>query len=563
MTRKQHSSFRGYCLIVLAMLIAGCAGRAPKVEDPPSALNSRQAQLAYHHFSDAASLFAMGEYAEAAEAYERALRLDPASFEIRLSLAETYFRLRQFPRVVSIAQAVEPKDASVFELLGRAYAYMGRDGEAREAYLKLVERDSTNAQAYWFLSRQAMRRGQLTEAAGYLQRLSHHRSVPRVFNELGNLHVRMGAFDDAADAYRQSLDRDSSRNNRRAYLGLAGAEESLGRFEAAAEAYRRAIAMTPDDLSTRRRLLGLYLHSEAYDSAMAAIETILEYNPDDPERIRLGAILYTTGRYAKAESLFTAMVEESGGTDYIAIFYLGRIAEAQEDHPRAKAYFERATVVSDTIPDAWIHWGTVLLNEDSLSAALVVGYRALDAVTDPAPFWYFLGLAFARNDFHDSAIVWFERARDDDTSDTRVQFSLGAALERAGRFGEAAVIFLNLLEQKPTHAAALNYLGYMYADSGMHLEESLDMIERALEQDPDNGAYLDSFGWVLFRLGRYAEAENQIRRALDVLQSDATVYDHLGDILAATGRREEARETWRRALELNPADARIRDKVGP
>jgi tetratricopeptide (TPR) repeat protein len=92
------------------VLVAGCAGKAPKVEEgglPPAALNPRQAQLAYHHFSDAALLFSMGEYAEAAEAYERALRHDPASYEIRLSLAECYFRLRQFPRAVSIAHAHE------------------------------------------------------------------------------------------------------------------------------------------------------------------------------------------------------------------------------------------------------------------------------------------------------------------------------------------------------------------------------------------------------------------------------------------------------------------------
>ncbi|HUU45156.1 MAG TPA: tetratricopeptide repeat protein, partial [Acidobacteriota bacterium] len=207
------------------------------------------------------------------------------------------------------------------------------------------------------------------------------------------------------------------------------------------------------------------------------------------------------------------------------------------------------------------HWANVLLQEDSLSAALAIAYRGLQAIVNPEPFWYFMGLAFSRNNEYDSAAVWLDKAWRADTTDGRIQFSLAAALERSGRFGEAASLFSDLLAREPTNAAALNYLGYMYADSGVHLQESLTMIERALDQDPNNGAYLDSFGWILYRLGRYDEAEVQIRRALEILQSDATIFDHLGDILAARGRQQEAIENWRRALELDPENEDLQRKL--
>jgi len=122
-------------------------------------------------------------------------------------------------------------------------------------------------------------------------------------------------------------------------------------------------------------------------------------------------------------------------------------------------------------------------------------------------------------------------------------------------------MFSDLLRKEPDNAPALNYLGYMYADSGVHLEESLEMIKKALTYEPDNGAYLDSYGWALYRLGRLEEAEEQIRKALDVVQSDATIHEHLGDILRARGHLDEARDHWQRAYEIDPTNPALRSKL--
>ena len=105
----------------------------------------------------------------------------------------------------------------------------------------------------------------------------------------------------------------------------------------------------------------------------------------------------------------------------------------------------------------------------------------------------------------------------------RAEFSLAASLERAGRFAEASEKFSRLLERDPDNSSALNYLGYMYADSGVQLREAEDLIDRALVIDPDNGAFIDSYGWELYRLGRFAEADEQLRRARVQIGSDAII----------------------------------------
>ncbi len=99
------------------------------------------------------------------------------------------------------------------------------------------------------------------------------------------------------------------------------------------------------------------------------------------------------------------------------------------------------------------------------------------------------------------------------------------------------------------NAGALNYLGYMLADRNMRLEEARRLIVQALELEPGNGAYLDSLGWVNFRMGKLDEAETNLRQALDKVGNDPTVHDHLGDVYAQKGRLREAIGQWEMSLK--------------
>ena len=129
-------------------------------------------------------------------------------------------------------------------------------------------------------------------------------------------------------------------------------------------------------------------------------------------------------------------------------------------------------------------------------------------------------------------------------------FWLGAAYERTGRTLEAEGHFQRFLQRRPDSAPALNYLGYMWADEGTHLDRALELIERAVALDPDNGAYVDSLGWAHFQLGNYQQARSRLERAAELMGDDAVVLEHLGDVYRVLGEREGAAEAYRRALEL-------------
>ena len=102
------------------------------------------------------------------------------------------------------------------------------------------------------------------------------------------------------------------------------------------------------------------------------------------------------------------------------------------------------------------------------------------------------------------------------------------------------------------NAAASNYLGYMLADRGVRLEESVKYIQKALELEPNNGAYLDSLGWAYYKMNRFDQAANQLEKAARLISSDPTIHEHLGHTYLQLGKKREAQQLFERALKEWP-----------
>ncbi|WP_045387607.1 tetratricopeptide repeat protein [Falsirhodobacter sp. alg1] len=136
-----------------------------------------------------------------------------------------------------------------------------------------------------------------------------------------------------------------------------------------------------------------------------------------------------------------------------------------------------------------------------------------------------------------------------------VLFSRGIVHERLGQYTESEADMRAALELQPDQPDVLNYLGYALVEQGRKLDEALDMIQRAVEAEPDSGAIQDSLGWALFQLGRFDEAVEPMVQAVALEPSDPIITDHLADVYWAVGRRAEARFQWRRALSFDPTEA--------
>ncbi len=287
-----------------------------------------------------------------------------------------------------------------------------------------------------------------------------------------------------------------------------------------------------DEDPQRRDALGLLvrhdLQVENWEAARERLAGHLEGDLDDEDGEL--AMLYAEaldGAGRKAEALdFLARAASIGGIETQA---LARQAEILLEMDRAA---EADALLAELTADP---------TTDNLLVAAEVCQRLED---------------YARS------IPFLERVVADGPQELQALFWLGAAYERTGRVEEAEIQFLRFLELQPDSAPALNYLGYMWADNGLNLSEALAYVQKAVELDPDNGAYIDSLGWAHFRLGDYQEARSHLERAAVLVGEDPVVLEHLGDVYAALGEVEDALRLYKQALDLDAENAAaLRDKL--
>ena len=170
--------------------------------------------------------------------------------------------------------------------------------------------------------------------------------------------------------------------------------------------------------------------------------------------------------------------------------------------------------------------------------------------------------AWQRLERYGESIPILEKAVAAQPDSAVAHFMLGAAYEQTGQREKAVVSLRRVLELQPDFHAALNYLGYTYAEAGENLDEALRLVRRAVALDPENGSYVDSLGWTYYQLGRHEQARGYLERAARLEPADATLQEHLGDVYVALGQNERARAAYRRALELQDDNAeKVRRKL--
>lgn len=139
-------------------------------------------------------------------------------------------------------------------------------------------------------------------------------------------------------------------------------------------------------------------------------------------------------------------------------------------------------------------------------------------------------------------------------------FMLAIVANEEGRFDEAIIGFKEILSRDPESADAMNSLAYLYAEQNMELDHALELAQGALRRDPSNGSFVDTYGWVYFKLGEIEKAFEYLKMA-SVLLPDPVILDHLADVYYKKGMEKEAKENWQRSLRLDPSKKEIKEKL--
>jgi len=268
---------------------------------------------------------------------------------------------------------------------------------------------------------------------------------------------------------------------------------------------------------------GFFVRNRAFDFAEVYIRTALNIDPtNDRARIWLAALI-EENRQDEALDLFRSVKSDS---DYAVS---ARLSEAN-------VFFDRdEDETAIKILEAANRDYPSLTTREALGRARLIRENYEDAL----PIYDALVKSMSDEEIENDIQPLYYRA---------------VCYERVKEWDKSVADFKRVLAIDPENADALNYLGYTWVDRNENLEEAFDMIEKAVELEPQSGAIVDSLGWAHYKLGQYSEARKNLEKAVELTPNSATIVDHLGDVYWRLGRYREAGFQWERALEFDPTD---------
>lgn len=546
-------------LTACLLLAAAWAGAGAAVRAAPG-VPARDA--AVEELTDAFASYLLGlslqeadDHAGAARALRQAVAAGGAGAEVHLALAESCLELglrEEAERAALEATRLDPESGEAHRLLGRLRLERAEVDGALSALRRARELAPDDLQLRIEIAQIHRRSGSDSLAVAEFRALGPLAAFqPALRLRVAGTLEEMGDESGSRENYEALLADEEVRYP--ALLGLARWDLRAGRPEKALERYRGAFALQPDNQDLAREILSLQLRREDWPGAEEAGRAVLRIDPGDTQSaMALASVLAERGRFPEAvatlDSLPAAAQEHPGMRNLRA-----RLRLELGDPAGAAADLREAIRLEPEWTDPLISLGVIHLGSgENAPADTLLARAALLAPDDPEPH-LLLGVCRARQRRFEDALVSVRRSLALRPDEPRALFEEGSILERLGRFEEAERPLRRVLELEPENALAHNYLGYMLADRGVRLEEALRHIEEAVRRDPDNGYFVDSLGWVYFRLGQLERAQETLERAVG-LADDAEIHAHLAAVYSARGMGARAKEHWRRAAELEPSN---------
>ena len=538
----------------------GCTTTTPLAGKPSqlelTAAEDRHA-AALAHYSIAVSLSATDGIVAALPEYKAAYELDPGNLPVGFLLAE-YYRAHHDTTnaiaILNIASTANPNSADPW--LGKGLTYRSAEDttNAIAAFRQALKIEPTHNGAVRALTETYLVLDDTNNVVNLLNQSYRQRSTdPTYWTVLGDLHglvlhekpslASRFSVAQSRQCYETALNLAPKNPDILARVG--DAYFAANDYKPAAETFAKLLELRPGIPNLRERLAAVYLKLDQKDKAIALYKELIRREPLQFEFYNiLGELHEDTGKFDDAENYFEQSLKLNPNQSdiYLAICELQRRQKHFADATKTLAAWKKRFPLDWRVPyfQAFIHAG----NNDYAKA--VLAYADAETLASEAPQAVQL-----KSDFY---------------------FSYGAACERAGDLAKAATLFRKVIALAPKFAGAYNYLGYMWAEKGTNLTESLELIQKAVALEPDNGAFLDSRGWALHQLGRDTEALPDLRRATELFeketkrekedrQDDAVVYDHLAAVALKLGKTADAIAAWKRALELDPANKEIAAKL--
>lgn len=522
--------------IVIGLLLVGCKSTNERLQPSPNniPIDSQAGSLtqineeALQHMMDGQLFLDQGDFAMAIVELQEAQILEPNVIAIYLSLSECYWHLNKTERALEyldIATEIEADNIDLLEFKAEIFFRMQKFGKAQEMYQRLVDLNP---------------------------------DVTEYIIALGDMAKIQSNFDEAILHYEEAY---SQGDNLMALELAADLSHRIRKFEKAEKYYDKLIDLDTLNVDYLSAISDVKVQLGKAEEAIEAVKKVIDIEGLSIERqIQLGVLYGELDKDIEAIKSFESILDKDS-TSATALHFLSTIHRENEEYEKALNYANDFIALHPENPQGYINSALIAFEQENPDQAVQVLNPAAAEFPDEYLIQYLLGLGYYQIKDYKIASVFLDKARQIVPQSRNALHLLAIANDNLENWEISDGIYRQLIDTDSTDAQALNNYAYSLVERGKKLELSKKYAKQAITIEPDQAAYLDTYGWVLFKLGKANEALKYIKKSLEIDGNNAEILEHLGDVYFSLKKYELARDYYKKALKLDPENEQLIEKL--
>jgi len=523
-------------IFIFIILLGGCTQHPAPVVEPlikETKVESIQEPNpdALKHFMDAQLYLSQNNFPMAIIELQDALRLDPTVSSIHVSLAEALWKL-------------------------------GKVDRAEDHLKSALSLDENDIDARKMLADQYIIRHQYNKADEQFDAL--HIIEPNVANHIlakAELAVARLQWDKAIQLYRNTYEIDKSM-----IIALEKATEIAlrsNKLQTARDVFGQLVKIDGRNVEYLSAYADLIIMEERYDEATEMIHRIMEIEGNSKDRLfQSGIIFYQKGQLTHALDFFKKAYN-ADNKDVHVLHFISTVYFELDQPDSGKVYAVKLIELDPKDPRGFINSALAEMNQNKFQEASNILLEVVENFKSEYAIQYLLGNAFYQQKNNEKALIFLNRALNIAPNSRNVLHTLAIIHDAMELWPKSDSLYENLINSDSTDAQAFNNYAYSLVERDERLEFALKISMQAITLAPTNAAYLDTYGWILFKLGRNDDALNYIQHSIELENTNGVVLEHLGDVLMRVNRKNDALEFYRKAFEYDNNNDTLKNKAFP
>lgn len=546
--------------------LSGCVTSSPRTayadssDDKP--LSTRKKAKAMNHYLSSVIELKRGQYSEGIRDLRKSSDIDESSALLQMRLLAIYYRDGDYANAATMAERAIKRtpDSIILHIwLGRIYNQLGRTEDSVNTFQRAITLDPENNIAYEALAAVEEESNDLVGAVEVYEAMIERQPRSAILHyRLGINLMEMNDSEGARYALERALALDPDIKFGHYVLGVVYME--MGNWEEAEKSFLEHLNENDEHIPTHENLAAVQAQQGRYIRAYDILTKLIE-----GQHVTVNHHLYRSYVYLRDPEASDTHIASAPNDAPIFGSILQILVKQHEEEPYTAMINALDSIEGDLDYECNALVGRLVGRYGQEEAGIFLADRLQALVDDGAKskaLLTVLGRILLFTDQPEKGLAAFQQILDFFGGDKWTHFYLATTYEELNDAKRAEKHLRKTLEYDPNDPDVLNFLSYLLAEEDQHLKEAKEMVERALLNDPQNGFYLDTLGWIYYRQGKGKEAVDYIKRAIRAMSSDdAVLRDHLGDAYLITGDKKRAVAEWKRAIRMDPELEGVAEKI--